>query len=613
MCGVRSVEDARYCHDCGASLGIEVFDLTRNEPEPPPSRPTETGFGQRILVTIGVVGLLSLAGFALFGGGGSDGSDESQDAAAPAVTPTERLTPTATPEDRAEPAEDVAAVQFVTGPATIAGSLQWERTDLGPSGWPMGLVEWDEQIFLFTARGSFDMFSPVSGGLQGWTSDDGSNWQSLGIVIDDAQTVQQVRPTPDYLLASGSNSEGQPTVWTSTDGVAWDATLLPIAKPLAPGLAMFTHAAGSNDDVTVVFGTIQTEFLPPGLDALPKLVQDYARRTGNVGFNGGPDSPIQVYGPLGITWFSATPEELGVSSEAEPPLSPPTLDLLVWSSPDGITWTESSIPGQHISSVTTNQDGELLATGFGPSGWAIWTSSDGVTWENDSSRRFFESTIGWGKALVAVGGSTPLPDISISLDGDNWEELGLAQLLAEDHDWYFNPIAAGDAGIALVVTGYDHNGDEPEYEPISVSNGVYTIAPAIDRRELTLTGPGVDIEIPVHTETVPDNVVVDFSQQTITFLDPDSQTALVIFRFDELEQAQREANGFFSMNESQLLLFSPDAQQWSIQPLPGGQFGQVAQLLVTDSSTIATIARFDELGPQTGGLPSVEIWAAAVP
>ncbi len=54
----------------------------------------------------------------------------------------------------------------------------------------------------------------------------------------------------------------------------------------------------------------------------------------------------------------------------------------IWTSPDGLTWTqEADMPGDmYIWNVKQAADGTLLAIGDGPQGAALWSSTDGIAW-----------------------------------------------------------------------------------------------------------------------------------------------------------------------------------------------------------------------------------------
>ena len=54
----------------------------------------------------------------------------------------------------------------------------------------------------------------------------------------------------------------------------------------------------------------------------------------------------------------------------------------IWTSPDGLNWTqEADMPGgMYIWNVKQAPDGTLLAIGDGPQGPALWSSTDGIAW-----------------------------------------------------------------------------------------------------------------------------------------------------------------------------------------------------------------------------------------
>ena len=259
VCGVLSVANARYCHECGTRLDIEVVDLSGRSPEPTAPPPAPASTEQRLAVALGAIALVALVWFALFGGS-SDTPEDDDQAAAPTATP--RATESAPPTPRAEfqegPGASIPASVFSSGPtgpsppfvaepATIAGSLRWQQANLGPDGWPIGLVDWGEQVLLFTTLADTPSFEPFGRGMAGWVSDDGATWQPLGTVIDELQSVHQVQAAAGFLLASGSNSEGQPSVWTSADGVNWTSATLPGTERLPTPTRLFTEAIGGND------------------------------------------------------------------------------------------------------------------------------------------------------------------------------------------------------------------------------------------------------------------------------------------------------------------------------------------------------------------------------
>jgi hypothetical protein len=104
--------------------------------------------------------------------------------------------------------------------------------------------------------------------------------------------------------------------------------------------------------------------------------------------------------PDGITWTEGTVEALGVVSAYQEVSFDSIIahgdgylafgsqydefggGASIWTSPDGLTWTqEADMPGgMYIWNVKQAADGTLLAIGDGPQGPALWSSTDGIAW-----------------------------------------------------------------------------------------------------------------------------------------------------------------------------------------------------------------------------------------
>lgn len=86
--------------------------------------------------------------------------------------------------------------------------------------------------------------------------------------------------------------------------------------PSTPGfLRSWAQAVGGTDDATVVFGSAYPDIGALLRDVLPANLkgEDDAAPL-DIGW-GGPPWAVNVYGPLGLTVFSATSEDLGLAEE----------------------------------------------------------------------------------------------------------------------------------------------------------------------------------------------------------------------------------------------------------------------------------------------------------
>jgi len=106
-----------------------------------------------------------------------------------------------------------------------------------------------------------------------------------------------------------------------------------------------------------------------------------------------------------------------------------------WSSPDGITWTQTT---QHLSYYGIGQTGHtsLVFAGkmwvIGGDNRGIWFSSDGVTWTQSISpvlfpKRLFHTSVVYDNKMWVIAGQdtsyTPLNDAWYSSDGITWSQV----------------------------------------------------------------------------------------------------------------------------------------------------------------------------------------------
>jgi hypothetical protein len=326
-----------------------------------------------------------------------------------------------------------------------------------------------------------------------WTSPDGITWSRVpdnDAVFggDGAQVMESVTVGGPGLVAVGlrfdePGSPGlRPAVWTSSDGVAWtpapfdrddfggDDGWMHSVTAGGPGLV----AAGSDrwsaavwtspDGITWSRVPHDPEVFGIGLDARDDWGFQTEMRSVTVG------------GPGLVAVGSST---TGAGSESSDGITfthhPGSGSAVVWTSPDGMTWTriphdEAVFGGeghQAMSSVavagpglvavgssegyTVESDSEdgLISNG---SRAAVWISPDGITWtrvphdetifgptDADPDQRM-SSVIGVGPGVVAVGGAT-----WTSPDGTTWNRL------ASDSDTGFNDITSD--GPRLVAVG----------------------------------------------------------------------------------------------------------------------------------------------------------------
>jgi hypothetical protein len=300
-----------------------------------------------------------------------------------------------------------------------------------------------------------------------WTSVDGITWAR--VPHDEAafggplgQGMWSVTAGGPGLVAVGTVSDAWAVVWTSVDGISWSRVLLDDAvfgdetghvmssvTAGGPGLVA-VGGAGRDDQHAAVWTSVD------GI-TWSRVAHDEAVFGGgwmNSVTAGGPglvavggaDEHAAVWTSVdGITWSRVAHDEVVFGGEEVPWMSSVsvggpglvavgskgtgghvgprlTLDAVVWTSVDGITWSriphdEAVFGGEtfrSMNSVTATSSG-LVAVGEdgvgNEPGAAIWTSVDGITWTRvPHDEALFGDTemIGvtaGGPGLVAVGGS----------------------------------------------------------------------------------------------------------------------------------------------------------------------------------------------------------------
>jgi hypothetical protein len=223
----------------------------------------------------------------------------------------------------------------------------------------------------------------------------------------------------------------------------------------------------------VVFGSTQTDISSLIRDVLPpELLAEYG--TSPYGYGWGELPLLTVYGPLGLTVFTATAEDLGLTEVDVRELSGGGPDpTTLWTSNDGETWSMTELDLSYVNNVF-DTGGELIAAGFGRSGAEIWTSPDGFEWTRESSTKS-EFLARWRDGFVA-GIEGPATGVSYSEDLSDWVSLGLAAYLGDDLSWQVNSLAASEGGVAVALWGYDEGGSfTGDPEPVAIDKGVYTL------------------------------------------------------------------------------------------------------------------------------------------
>lgn len=534
----------------------------------------------------------------------STGGSAPSEADAVAVTTTTTTLSTSTSEMDSDPI------------LRVGEPLRWQPAGNIEDAWPLAIVEHEGMLYLFTTEG-IDFGSRVGNGLDAWVSDDGSTWEPRGRVIESPHLVQSVISTSRGLMAIGSNGgDGSPRVWMSSDARVWSELELPTAVSYAPaGFRTYLHTAWAGDELLLVVGSTAVDLQQIIVDALPETL-----RPAVGGYRYGMDwggNPFQVtiQGPLGIPAFSATAEELGLTQEQIELLEGPGIETpaTMWSSTDGETWARSELEASYVNVVTPDPSGGLTMIGYGTGGGpATWTSSNGIDWERRVSIGMPDIMVPWNGGFIGTRYSGSNPDLVHSENGEEWESFGVDQLLANNLSWFLDQPSAGGTGAAVVARSFDSSA-ESFGEAVILEKEGYTLTRDNPGNTLVLErDDSVVVQLTLYSQQVQKGVTVDFETQMITFLDPETNQTLVTFTFEEVEQAEMAAYGSAETRERQILLFTQNGLEWSVQEMGRivGEDRVIGKLLVTESGVIIATYVYPYVGTGPPPAPDIDMWLA---
>ncbi|HEX6299517.1 MAG TPA: hypothetical protein VF148_03535 [Acidimicrobiia bacterium] len=494
--------------------------------------------------------------------------------------------------------------------------LEWESALRVVEGYPIELLSHDGYLYLFaTEVPNFSGFE--RGGLRAWRSRDGIRWESLGQVIDDSHMIGSVSSTGQGMVALGSES-GRPGlgIWISEDGTDWIAHEISIEG--TPHLTtIYPNTAGGTDDLLVVSGFVEIDYLAPLREKLGEIA---AYGWGADVIAG--ELLYTLYGPLGLPLAAVSGEELGLSDEDQETITEAVssfddVTAEIWVRQGDSNFRRATIPeATWIDRIGATPDGEIFVHGWGSLGASSWSSTDGVDWEElpRPSHQYINER--WGDALIAPSSSGGI-SILMSLDGEEWEDIGPAENLPGLIQWWTAALAAGPGGIAMSIEGWDDS-QQPfptpmGSQPVRIANGDGTLT--IDHQSSRYTLETIDRTY-IWSFTTQDGIEVDFETPSLRFLDPESGDPITSFPLEDIVDAQgdvltmeREA----VTNRYGVFAFTSDGEDWTIQSMEDlGPDDFIHLLALTDEHVVAT--GVDSAGYfHPSSPPGFEVWVAAVP
>jgi hypothetical protein len=507
---------------------------------------------------------------------------------------------------------------FAVDQLTRGSQLDWNPTLSVVEGYPIGLLSHEDMLYVFSTEvPNFSSFE--TGGLRGWRSIDGVTWEPLGQVIGQTHNVTSVSSTEQGLILVEQPEDGGGfAVWRSDDGVSWETQRVEV-EGLNEMTTVYPQAVGGTDEVLLVAGNVYVdtyaffeeklgEFARYGWE--PRVIADEVR--------------ITLYGPLGpLAELSA--EEVGLSEEEQQMIIeansiPDQAEATVWVNSGGPDWQQTVIPdAQWIDRFATTPHGEVIAHGWGATGASSWTSGDGSSWDETPGPVHHYLDVRWGDRLVAPSTTDGL-SVSVSADGEDWENIGPGEHFPNRISWWMGGIGAGPGGLALIVEGWDDRVqfEEPTVavEPATITGPEGTLTIDFEANEYRLeteagerTWSGMSM-----TRT---GIGVNLDAGTVEFFDPESSAFLAAFPLADLMEAQEQVTYTGAREDDFLgynaLAFTSDGEEWTIQSLDElGSGEMVHSLAVTDTHVVVTAMNaagfYDPDSP-----PGFHVWTAEIP
>jgi hypothetical protein len=510
--------------------------------------------------------------------------------------------------------ENFTVGQIATGPP-----LHWERVG-SHTGYPLALTEHDGAMYLFTSPTSPYQFE--RGGLDGWRSSDGVDWEPLGRVIDDGYRVSILRSTDHGLVAAGTNADGSSLViWTSSNGERWESVEFSDEPDFWPN-RHYPLAIGANEDLVVVATNheLDGQALIQGKLDEAGIAVNLSEFGWSTEWRGEEGHWLVLQAPLGLRAMEIPLDRFG--------LSPDELQWIVGSQPArqeaGIwvrsgegDWALASIEGvDWIESIVTRADGSMVMVGWGPAGRISRLSRDGILWTDYDANPEPRIMDRWGSRLVGIK-DFGRPELLVSNDGVSWEQMGLADRFPLPIQWHVGSFGSGDDGVALSVIGYH---DEMSFEVPEMSSEITTQEGHVLSLNLMAGVIKLTVGDDAHSwdlhGTDRAGLEVDPVARTVTLSDPDTGEVLAALSFEELIRAERDYyTSRFQHEEHLALVFTADGSDWIIQPATTAFGGAtwVASLEVALGHLYAAVLEPREVYNPFVDEVEFELWVAEIP
>ena len=317
---------------------------------------------------------------------------------AQSAAPSGSAVPAASPDAGASPLGNASPT-----PPVAVGPITWSKVQKGkdfttnPAVYGVGQLP-DGRLMVVGSTSK----DPSRPSAAAWVSNDGSKWSRFkGLKAPKGSHTSIITAIANLgatAVATGDAGDGTGLAWTSTDGTTWTASP-PVSgtiydmTPTSTGLVGVGYASGVPTAWATADGITwqPTALAPSGYAVHVMTAPDGSLvAAGTVPDASGAEVPVVCNSPDGTTWSQTTLPGMKPGIWAVPAAAATPAGLVialsepgqtgrighVWSSPDGGTWTETFVDQDGFLSAAGSAGPDALLVGHG----TVLRSPDGVTW-----------------------------------------------------------------------------------------------------------------------------------------------------------------------------------------------------------------------------------------
>ena len=496
---------------------------------------------------------------------------------------------------------------FDVGQIATGDQLDWSLTGTVVGNDYGQLLAHESDVYLFTQEGFFTPFERNALETQAFKLS-GAGWEQLG-AMPPGTDIATLTTTDIGLMAVAVGEPGQQSsLLTSQDGASWQSEPLPLVSE-SPFAVTGATALNANSAATVLALMASADIRPAVAD---RLEQEFGS---DLDFSRYPvaalpvagELVVRLFGPFNIPLWEFPVSEIGLD-ETDLILvnNPPPVQIT--SRATGGEWSTVEIDAFFMNSIVTADDGSILMFGWPRGGGqAYWLSYDGFAWEK-----------------VASSGSTPVSAVATpgglvgSLEQGGQmvtSERGFEWTRVFDDEfpvrfgWWTQLLVGGQGGAAAVIEGWENTASPAGGpEPVTITKGEATLTLDLFGGQATIDTPETQASFLLYSDRIGDFVTADISNETISFIKPDSEEVLMTVTIDELEEATDEVRFRGGSEDSyKALVYTTDNLEWAIVDVESviGSGFTIDSIAVTDTEIVIAARQPDQ--------SELDIWTATLP